>query len=130
MFWKSKKERRNEILEELRQEDKVRQEAEAQLKEAAEKAVREKIDAEEEARKLADETLRASADPWVDIKAIVHDPEKGVQIELDWNEAFIKYLKESGYTGVDEEAIIQKYLIVLTQNIVEGMDDNKASEYE
>jgi len=130
MFWKSREDVRSELLEELKQEEERKANEVVQMKREAEKAAREKIDAEEEARKLADETLRASADPWVEIKAIVHDPEKGVQIELDWNEAFIKYLKENGYTGVDEEAIIQKYLIVLTQNIVEGMDDNKASEYE
>jgi len=130
MFWKSKKEVRNEILEELRQEDKERVLAENKVKKEAEEAAIAKIKAEQEAKEEAEKKLRESSDPWVDIKAIVHDPEKGVQIELDWNEAFIEYLKANNYTGVDEEAIIQKYLAVLTQNIVEDMDEKKASDYE
>lgn len=128
--WKSKAEQREEIIAQLRQEDKERQEREAQRVLEAKEAAAEMLKAEQSAREEAEKAFRESDEPWVDIKAIVHDPEKGVKIELDWNDAFVIYLKQNGYTGVNDESIIQKYIITLTRDIVESMDGEKESEFE
>lgn len=69
-----------------------------------------------------DEARRNSSEPWVEIKSERIDPVKGLQLELDWNEAFIQHLKESGLTGRDEDTIVQRWLALLTHRLVEGLE--------
>lgn len=54
--------------------------------------------------------MEKSAEPWCDVMVVGVDPEKGTALRTGWNTAFIKYLKENGFTGDDEEAIIQNWI--------------------
>lgn len=58
-----------------------------------------------------------STEPWVEIKSADFNELKGVHIELDWNEAFIEYLKSSGIKGPDDETIVQKWLAMLYRDL-------------
>lgn len=77
---------------------------------------------------------RDSKEPWV---TIIGDSisEDGIQIALDWNDAFISYLKSQGVTGVDETQIVQKWLAMISQQTAEKMKqvyvdtDGNVSEY-
>lgn len=63
-----------------------------------------------------------STDPWVEITSEDFDERKGLCLGLDWNDAFISYLKESGITGSDDEEIVRKYLAYLYFDISERME--------
>lgn len=69
-----------------------------------------------------DEARRNGPEPWVEIKSESVDPVKGIQIELDWNGAFIQYLKEAGLKGRDEETIVQKWIAFLYQDLIEKLE--------
>lgn len=101
-----KAELRKEVLEELRAENKAKEEEQQQ-----------------EEEKLSGE------DPHVEIKGIVQDPKKGIKIELDWNDAFIKHLRENGFDGVDDDAVVQKYIAILAKQVAEDME-NTPGEFE
>jgi hypothetical protein len=83
------------------------------------------------AQEIRDEVIQAIEDkkqaeinernnePWVDIKGIVEDPKHGIRVDLDWNEAFVEYLRENGITGVDEEVVVQKWITMLYRDLIE-----------
>ena len=69
---------------------------------------------------LAKEKLEADkkGEPWVKVIELnlnPDDPSKGF-IELDWNNDFVRYLKEHGYEGNDEE-IVDEWLTELCRSI-------------
>jgi len=78
--------------------------------------------------KAEEDKLRASNDPWVTIKGYSFDEKFGLKIELDWNEAFVEYLKANGVHGKDEEVIVQKWLagmyLDLESKLSERVDDD------
>jgi hypothetical protein len=105
----------------------------------AERAAREAIEAEKQAveaelstvkeevgvfrsQAAEDEARRTGTEPWVEIKSESVDPVKGIQIELDWNPAFIQYLKEAGIKARDEETIVQKWLAFLYQDLIDKLE--------
>ena len=45
------------------------------------------------------------------------DSSRGIRIELDWNPAFVQYLRASGFDGPDEETIVQKWLALTYHNL-------------
>lgn len=49
-------------------------------------------------------------EPYFSIIGEKIDPEQGLIMEYDWNDAFIKYLKRAGYHGVDDDIIVEKWL--------------------
>lgn len=69
-----------------------------------------------------DEARRNGPDPWVEIRSAVVDPVKGIQIELDWNPAFVQYLRDNGMTGQDEETVVQKWLAFLYEDLVNRLE--------
>lgn len=73
------------------------------------------IEAEEEAK-------RNGTDPWVEIRSAHTDPVKGIQIELDWNEAFVQYLRDNGINGQDDETVVQKWLAFLYEDLMTRME--------
>lgn len=75
-------------------------------------------------------TGRDSDEPWVEVKATVIDPKHGAKIELDWNPAFITYLKAAGINGADEDVIINKYIALLLKDIVDQQNDGETNDYE
>jgi len=60
------------------------------------------------ARKVSDE-------PWVEVIGGDIDPEKGLQLKLDWNDAFIDQLRSKGFKGTSESSLIGEYLLQLSQ---------------
>jgi len=68
------------------------------------------------------EARYASSEPWIEIKSAEYNEAKGIQIELDWNDAFIGHLKDSGITGRDDEIIVQKWLSLLYQNLSDKLE--------
>jgi hypothetical protein len=63
-----------------------------------------------------------SKDPWVEIRSADFSDVRGFRIELDWNEAFVQHLKESGIKGSNEEETVQKWLALLYQNLIEKLE--------
>jgi hypothetical protein len=76
------------------------------------------------------ENRKDSKEPWVQVVGEDIDPERGIKIELDWNDAFVKYLKNSGYTGTSDEAIVQKWLAHMYQHTMETMNPNQTNTFE
>lgn len=73
-------------------------------------------------REEADKAKYESKEPWVEIRSADFNEARGVRIELDWNDAFIEHLKESGIKGANEEEIVQKWLAFLYQNLIERLE--------
>lgn len=90
------------------------------------------------ARDEADEAKRNGTEPWIEIKSADHDPVRGIHIELDWNVAFVQYLKDGGFTGRDDEIIVQKWLAFLyedlitrlEQKIIDNSDKPRVNDFE
>lgn len=76
-------------------------------------------------KKLAQEkkTKYDSKEPWIEITSEEFDERKGIRIGLDWNDAFIQYLKDGGVQGATDEEIIRKYLAYLYEDIATRLDD-------
>ena len=74
--------------------------------------------------------MKASSEPWVEVLGTVAT-EQGVRIELDWNDAFVEFLRGEGVTGIDEEQIMQQYITLLLRDMAEQMSDDgpENSEY-
>lgn len=68
------------------------------------------------------EQFRESKEPWV---TIIGDSmsDDGIQIALDWNDAFILYLKKEGITGTDETQVVQKWLAMIAKQTSEKLGD-------
>lgn len=69
-----------------------------------------------------EEAKRNGTEPWVEIRSAHTDPVKGIQIELDWNEAFVQYLRDNGINGQDDETIVQKWLAFLYEDLMTRME--------
>lgn len=73
------------------------------------------------ALKQQEDSLKTSEEPWVKLESGELHPEHGIQLKLDWNGAFIDYLKKDcGFTGPDDEAIMQKYIGAVYKEIYES----------
>lgn len=94
---------------------------------ASEKHAAEVVEAarrEDEAKAHLEYTvkMRASSDPWVEVLGTVQT-EDGLRIELDWNDAFVEYLKANGIAGIDEDQVIQRYITYLLRDMTERMSE-------
>ena len=77
---------------------------------------------------------RDSKEPWV---TIIGDTvsDDGIQIALDWNDAFISFLSSQGVTGADDTQIVQKWLAMIAQQTSEKLassytdTDGNVSDY-
>ena len=84
-----------------------------------------------------DQDRKNSNVPWVELKGDDIDLNKGISLQLDWNDAFIEYLKENGITGKSEDAIVQKWLALLYIDLTNKFEDrivdnsdNQPNEFE
>lgn len=67
-----------------------------------------------------------SSEPYVEIISENFSSEGGIQLRLDWNAPFIKYLKENGFSGPSDEAIVDSWLISLSnERVAEGGSEYK-----
>lgn len=75
-------------------------------------------------------TMKESDDPWVEFVGDVRDTVQGQRIQMEWNDAFIAYLKDAGVAGVDEEQIVQKYISMVMRDMNDKMEERYGSDYE
>ena len=117
-----KQELKNQILNELKDEQVQKMELEKERRER---------ESEEQRKYVA--KMKESPDPWVDIIGWVKDS-NGVRTELQWNDAFVDYLRAEGITGVDDDTVVQKWVVVLMHDMANRMEeeqkDNENSEFE
>lgn len=73
-----------------------------------------------------------SNEPYIKIIGDSIDPDRGLELTLDWNDAFIVYLRANGYYGTSEESIIQQWLGNLYADMQQRIQDNLniSSDYE
>lgn len=92
----------------------------------AEKAAQDALKAAEEAKekeriaKLTPKELATELkEPWVAVldTHVNKDNIRNGFFELDWNEYFIVQLRESGYTGETEEAVVDQWFQELCRNV-------------
>ena len=86
-------------------------------KEAKEKAEQKALDNYKEDKMTSDE-------PWVEMVGHSVDPERGIKVELAWNPAFIKYLREGGIQGTSEEECAQRWLAMVAQDVDSRVGDH------
>ncbi len=114
-----KKQVTSEIVAELK-EDKFKKTKEREI-------LREQEDIEHQ-RYVA--TMKESEDPWVEFVGDVRDTRQGQRLQMEWNDAFIDYLKASGIVGADEEQIVQKYISLLMRDMNDKTENRFGSDYE
>ncbi len=70
-------------------------------------------------------TGKESKEPWVSVVNTNFDgsnPNQGF-MELEWNEAFIVFLREHNYQGKTDEEVVDKWFTDLCKNIGAQMDE-------
>lgn len=68
---------------------------------------------------------KESNEPWVNVVSTNFDegnPKQGF-MELEWNQAFIEFLREHGYQGSKEEEVVDKWFTDLCKNIGAQLDE-------
>lgn len=82
--------------------------------------------------KLLDQRLRTleglkerkeSDEPWVELVGGDIDPNKGLQMQLDWNDAFIDQLRAKGYKGTNDGSLVAQWLLTVSNTV--RPDDDK-----
>lgn len=89
---------------------------------------------DEAAKKLREEKMNSN-DPWVEMVGETVDPERGIKVELAWNSAFIKYLRDGGVPGASEEECAQRWLAMIAKDVDarhadDDNDGNENSQYQ
>lgn len=107
-----------QILEELKDKDTRRREELLAERETAKKAQDEYV-----------ERMKLSTDPWVDVMADVKDS-NGLGVRLEWNDAFIVFLRENGINGTDQEQVVQKYIALLLRDTADQLEGETKGESE
>lgn len=59
-------------------------------------------------------------EPRLDVVHMGIEADGKVKVQLDWNRAFIKHLRDNGITADTEDEAVQKYLTMLTLNELQG----------
>lgn len=76
----------------------------------------------------ADRQRREGSDPWVEVTSADYSAAKGIQVNLDWNEAFVKYLRDNGFDGDNDEVVVQKWLLLLYRDMAMNMEDEQIEQ--
>lgn len=77
-----------------------------------------------------DEERYSSTEPWVEIKGDSIHPVRGIEIKLDWNDAFIDYLQDNGIKGKDEDEVIRKWLSLLYADLASKFEQRAVDNTE
>lgn len=75
------------------------------------------------------EMMKESEDPWVEIEGWV-ETAQGVRVELEWNDAFVSYLRDQGITGTDDDQVVQRWVAMLLYDMANQMDEKADGEGE
>ena len=85
--------------------------------EAEEKRKAELIEAAKFLELQNEENKKNSDEPWIKVESSQVDTDGNIRMKLDWNPAFVRYLKnECGFSG-DEDNIVQKWIGALYREI-------------
>lgn len=103
-----------EIIEKTKEKLLAEQEAEHSKKLADEAKEQERL-----AKLNPKEIATEKKEPWVAVldTHVNKDNIRNGFFELDWNEYFIVQLRESGYTGESEEAVVDQWFQELCRNV-------------
>lgn len=74
---------------------------------------------EEERQRIVEEERekkRLSSEPWVEVIGEKIDSDGRIELQLDWNAAFVKYLKLNGFRGQTDEILVQTWLAALERD--------------
>ena len=55
------------------------------------------------------------------------DPVHGIQIDYEYRDDFVLYLRKNGYTGVDDETILRNFFLKMYAEMHEKLKSNGAS---
>ena len=101
---------RNQIIQELDDRDTRERE-------------KERIQREEDlkAREEYVQRMKDSPEPWMEIVAISAEEKGQIKIQLEWNTPFVEQLRANGFTGPDEETVMQRYVAILARDVAEDM---------
>lgn len=74
-------------------------------------------------------SMRDSAEPWVNVIKAHVDPNnpKSGYFELEWNPAFVVFLRKNGYTGIAPEEIVDAWFTDLCRNV--GQDGQATTDF-
>lgn len=61
-------------------------------------------------------------EPWLKVETSRYDKVKGLEVELDWNEALIQYLREAWEGPKDDRVMVQKYIAMLYEHLIERLE--------
>lgn len=59
------------------------------------------------------EVKRNSSEPWVEVVGEKINDDGQIELQLDWNAPFIKYLRMNGFRGATDDIIVQQWLVGL-----------------
>lgn len=65
-----------------------------------------------------------SSEPWVEVVGDQWNDVHGLQINLDWNDAFVAKLRELGYTGKDDATVVHKWLALLYEDVSMNLEED------
>jgi hypothetical protein len=110
-----------EYKEELRQAaiEALREDKEKRQREERERKQQHQADVEKAEKDLSllKEKMKDSPEPWVYIVGSHLDPSKGIEVSLEWNDSFIRYLRAQGVPGENDEEVVRMWLAHLSQDI-------------
>lgn len=66
---------------------------------------------------------------WVEIVGYATNEKGQVEIQLDWNNAFIEYLVENGFERKDEYIMVQTWLMGLNAKLIQSIQNNAEKEW-
>jgi len=113
-----KRELREELLKEFENKEQLKADARRKEQEEVNKAHADFV-----AR------MKQSSEPWVEV-VCMEPTADGIKTELEWNDAFITYLKQQGVVGIDDDQIIQRYITSLLQDMGSVIDEESESPSE
>lgn len=74
---------------------------------------------EDERKRVVEEERdkkRNSPEPWVEVVGENIDSEGRIELQLDWNIAFVKYLRQNGFRGATDDILVQQWLAALQRD--------------
>lgn len=101
--------------------DKEESDKQKEKQEHIEKVTKAKLDVE-----LVGESMQDSPEPFANVLAMGFDKAKGIQVKLDFNPAFIRYLKTFGIVGTNDEETIRIWLAHMADDIIR---EEQAQDY-
>lgn len=120
-IFKSKEEREKEVEEQAKkiaeQMLERQREEEEEKKRREEEEHRKKIEDAEDNFDALSEKYKESSEPYVNLRSMDFDSENGLKLNIDWNDAFIRYLNKNGIKRDNEEETVRLWLAFLYNDI-------------